>query len=105
MPTLRGESSQIKKKLQQLTEKILPQEVQGIRRDPESVSAKVSRASGYLQSSWDAPNDTERKAVAQAQSAIEAFVGEVEAFFEQDWKAFKKAAQSADLKLFPDEEE
>ncbi len=97
---LRRVSRETSEKIERLTRKILPEPVQGIRRDPDTVPGKVSRASGYLQSSWDAPNDTERKAVAQAESAVNAFIAEVDAFFDKDWKAFQKAAKSADLKLF-----
>ncbi|MEE8585695.1 MAG: hypothetical protein V3T83_12690, partial [Acidobacteriota bacterium] len=79
----RQESRKAGERLKELTAKILPEPVQGIRRDRDTVAGKVSRASSYLQSSWDAPNDTERKAMAQAERAVKAFAAEVEAFFDK----------------------
>ncbi len=86
--------------LKQLDEKMFSKEVQGIRRDPETLRSYLFNASGYAQSSWDAPSPSERKAVRDFEAKLRDLQQAVDAFFEKEWEAYRQAVQAAELKVF-----
>ncbi len=91
------------KALKALREKIIPARVQGIRRDPELVTSALGRASSYLQSSWDAPNATEKEVMVQTGKRVDSLLAEVQSFFDGPWAEYQKKAGAAKISLFPEE--
>ena len=88
--------------LTELGEHFSGKQVQGIRRDPTTVSALLFTASGYITSGMDAPDPSVHIAMDQSRNRLSQALDEVNAFFSSDWAAFKKAVQEADVSLFGD---
>jgi bisphosphoglycerate-dependent phosphoglycerate mutase len=102
---LREQGSAMQDSIETLMADIRGQEdVQGIRRDPSVVTAKIFTASRYLQSSTDAPSQSERRALQHAEARLQRLIDNVNAFFEDDWPAYRSAVEQADLQLFSDYE-
>ena len=102
---LREQGSDMRDSIETLMADIRGQEdVQGIRRDPSVVTAKIFTASRYLQSSTDAPSQSERRALQHAEARMQRLIENVNAFFEDDWPAYRSAVEQADLQLFSDYE-
>lgn len=75
-------------------------EVQGIRRDPNTVVAKIFTASSYLSSSYDPLGPSERIALAEAETMLRTAVAKINAFFTGEWAAFQQAVQAANVSFF-----
>ncbi|MCI0694326.1 hypothetical protein L0337_20250 [candidate division KSB1 bacterium] len=83
-----------------LLELINPKEVQGIQRDPLIVSSRLRQASSYLQSSSEAPGETERIAAEQATENLQQTLAKINAFFAREWPAYQQAVEAAAVTWF-----
>ncbi|MEM6647444.1 MAG: hypothetical protein AAF730_14465 [Bacteroidota bacterium] len=90
----------VKDSIQVMVEMYEGPEVQGIRRDPNTIRSRMSIGMRYLGSSWDMPGPTERTAMAQSKAAIKEMVDAVNALFAEQWPAYQRAIRAADLQLF-----
>ncbi len=79
-------------------------DVKGIRDDPESLRSKMFGPFGYINSSYDEEDPTHDIVIGQAEEAINAYIKRVNSFFENDWKAYREAVESAKLSPFKDYE-
>ncbi|RMF60332.1 MAG: hypothetical protein D6743_15110 [Calditrichaeota bacterium] len=86
--------------LKALSELLFPKKVQGIRTDPTVVSARLNRAFSYLRSSWEAPKETEQLIVKQAETALKEVVSKVNAFFAEQWAAYRQLVEQAGVSFF-----
>ncbi|MEL6851224.1 MAG: hypothetical protein AAFP92_22075 [Bacteroidota bacterium] len=73
---------------------------QGIYRDPNLISSKIFMSSGYLRTSLDPPNGTQKTAMAQMKEEVEAFSSLVDGFIDGMWKDYKEKASKVDLSPF-----
>ncbi len=99
---LKKRGKAVRDSLTALTERFSGKQVQGIRRDPETVVSRLFTARSYVGSSYDAPGPGEAAAMAQAETAVREVLEAVNAFFSVDWAAYRAAVESADVKLFED---
>ncbi|MEM9663447.1 MAG: hypothetical protein AAF970_00850, partial [Bacteroidota bacterium] len=75
-------------------------EAKGIRRDPNTVNAKLFMAMRYVGSAWGRPGPSQEIAMAQAQEAVRDVVTEINAFFETEWPRYRQAVEAARPTLF-----
>ena len=87
-------------RLTELGEHFAGKQVQGIRRDPTTVTSKMFTASGYIFSGMDAPDPSVHIAMEQARERLATALEEVNTFFSTDWTSFKNAVQEAEVSLF-----
>ncbi len=73
---------------------------QGFSRDPNTVMSKVFTARRYLQNGFDMPGKTEEIVAKQAMEAMEGALEQINAFFADDWAAYTKAVDAANISLF-----
>lgn len=74
---------------------------QGITRSPEpSVSTKLYAPNRYLGSSFGPPTATERTLMEQAREAADEAVEKINSFFEEEWPAYVRDVESAQLSPF-----
>ncbi|HSR52777.1 MAG TPA: hypothetical protein VLV83_18290 [Acidobacteriota bacterium] len=97
------QSKEMGKKIDELKKIFVQEDVQGIRRDPDTLISRYFRASSYINSSWEAPNDNERTALRQLRSNAEDVHSKISGFFEDEWAKFKEAVQDSSPPLFPSE--
>ncbi len=83
-----------------LLERINPKEVQGIRRDPNIVSSRLSMARYYIGSAFGVPGKTEKLVMAQAEKSLQEALDEVNNFFEKDWPQYETAVKEAKVSFF-----
>jgi hypothetical protein len=79
-------------------------DVQGIRRDPSIVTAHLYTVSRYLQSAFDAPEQPEQRAMQRAEVRLQRAIDNVNAFFADEWPAYRSAVEEADLSIFEEYE-
>ena len=103
--SLRAEAEKVRKKLSNVADQFIeePNRVQGITRNPRTVSVKLGSVLGSLRSSWDAPTSTQLTNLRQAESILESALKDFNKVFAEDVLAFQKTVESAELKLFPDQ--
>ncbi|HEY7516084.1 MAG TPA: hypothetical protein VIC87_16465, partial [Vicinamibacteria bacterium] len=65
----------------------------------EQVLSDVTRALGYVLSSWDPPSPTQLEHLEKAEERLAAFRREAEAFFAKDVAAFRDQVEAAGLGL------
>lgn len=74
---------------------------QGITRSPEpSVNTKLYAPARYLRSSFGAPTSTERTLIKHAREAVEEALDKINDFFENEWPAYVRDMESAELSPF-----
>lgn len=103
--TLRTEAEKLRKKLTTVADRFIdePNRVQGITRNPNTVSAKLGSVLGSLRSSWDAPTSTQLTNLKQAETLLESALKEFNHLFAEDVPAFQKVVEGAELKMFPEQ--
>ncbi|MDX2304938.1 MAG: hypothetical protein NW226_19160 [Microscillaceae bacterium] len=74
--------------------------LQGIQRNPNTLSAKIGDAFYTLQDSWNAPDQGQTRLVAQAEKAVVETLEKVNRFIENDWANFKKKVEENKFSLF-----
>jgi hypothetical protein len=80
------------------------QDVQGIRRDPNTVQRLFSAAYFSMSSSWEKPTEAQLLALEQGRAVMAEFLEEFNRVFAEDVAAFRDMVQAADLELFPEKE-
>ena len=88
--------------IQTLMEALEGEEVQGIRRDPTTVTRMMGMASFYVGSSEGAPTENDRTALQHAERRLGTWIDNVNAFFSDDWPAYREAVSSANVTFFED---
>lgn len=78
-----------------IDELINAKEVQGIRRDPNILTAKLGDVQGYLYSSWEAPTETDRIALKDATDQLESITNRINRFFSTQWVNYQKQVDDA----------
>ena len=102
--SLRALSKDVKETLTALGEQFVGKQVQGIRRDPNTVSSLLFTASGYINTGFDAPNQSAQIAYEQARERLNQVLEEINGFFAADWDAYKRAVLQANVDLFSERE-
>ncbi|HSR66305.1 MAG TPA: hypothetical protein VLU25_00060 [Acidobacteriota bacterium] len=100
---LQKKSKEVGDKLGELKKIFVPEDVQGIRRDPEMLLSRYFRASSYVNASWEAPNDNARIAMRQLKGRVAEMQSQVDEFFDGPWAEFKKLVEERRPPLFPSE--
>ena len=98
--SLTSMSTDAKKALTVLGEHFVGKQVQGIRRDPSTVSSMLFTARSYITSGLNEPDASAHIAMQQANARLQNVLEEVNAFFSSDWMEFKTAVQEAEISLF-----
>lgn len=83
-----------------IDELINAKEVQGIRRDPTILTARLGNASNYLYSTWEAPTETERLALNHATQVLERITSRINNFFSTQWDQYRKLVEEAKPAFF-----
>jgi photosystem II stability/assembly factor-like uncharacterized protein len=83
-----------------LLHRILPKEYEGIVDDPTLVDARLGQVGFYLGTEDEAPSETERIALERAEQRLRIALDHINAFFEDDWPAYKQAVERADPRFF-----
>jgi photosystem II stability/assembly factor-like uncharacterized protein len=100
---LREQSTAMRDSIETLMEGFTGRDdVQGIRRDPSIVTAHLYTVSRYLQSAFDAPEQPEQRAMQHAEVRLQRAIDNVNAFFAEEWPAYRSAVEEADLSIFED---
>jgi photosystem II stability/assembly factor-like uncharacterized protein len=95
---------EVEANLQKLIESVTGKDdVQGIFRNPNILSAKLQSAMGYLRGS-NKPTPTAQLVMKQAEEDMALFLKEVNTFFDSDWKKYQQAVEGASPKIFKDYE-
>jgi photosystem II stability/assembly factor-like uncharacterized protein len=79
-----------------------PENVKGIQRNPNGLVAMLYDASGYLNSSWVAPQANSLLSLNKARMAVDNTIRKVEAFKNYDWQRYQEKARALEVKLFKD---
>jgi hypothetical protein len=66
------------------------------------VSSRLRSASGYMQSSLQAPGPTEERLMQQAEDQLRSIVNEVNSFYQSEWPAYRRAMESLEVTPFKD---
>lgn len=75
-------------------------EQKGITDESHTVSSQLSRLYGYLSPDNVAPSGTSEILLKEVSATVDAYVGKVNAFFANDWKAFEAAVGEVELSIF-----
>jgi hypothetical protein len=102
--TLVDQGRQVDEALQAFEERYTGKEVQGIRRDPETVQARLFTARSYIASGMNAPDPGAHLALEQARQALGELLEDINAFFDGDWNSYRQAVEQANVSLFDDVE-
>jgi photosystem II stability/assembly factor-like uncharacterized protein len=102
--SVKEQGAAMRDSIQTLMDGVEGKDVQGIRRDPSVVSARLGEARFYLGSSVRGPDQSDRRALERAEERVERFLEEVNRFFEEDWPGYRQRVEEADLSFFEDHE-
>ncbi|HCR54596.1 MAG TPA: hypothetical protein DIW27_09280, partial [Cytophagales bacterium] len=85
----------------QLILRINPREdIQGFSDDPNLVTEQLSTSRRFLQDTTYPVTETQKRALAVTERNIKPVMDEVDAFFSNEWEAFKKAVTDSNFSLF-----
>ena len=87
-----------------LLHNILPKEYEGIVDDPTLVDARLGQVGFYLGTEDDSPSKTERIVLERAEQRLRMALDRINAFFEDDWPAYKQTVEAANPRFFDDYE-
>jgi hypothetical protein len=102
--SLNKKSKVIKDSLKALLELINQPEVQGIRDNPNTLSARLSAVNEYVSSSFEAPGSTADAALLLADKKLKSAIRRVNNFFETNWKDYKNDVKDAGVSFFDEYE-
>ncbi|MEZ4699900.1 MAG: hypothetical protein R2834_06190 [Rhodothermales bacterium] len=102
--TLKARGKVLADSIKTLTEAMSGKEVQGIRRDPETLMNQLFTARSYITSGLNAPDPSATIALDKARASLRGFADDVNAFFAGDWAAYRQAVDAANVSLFRDAE-
>lgn len=92
-------SKAIKDSIKILRELVIAPSVQGIYSNDNLVSTKLRRAYGAAIGYWDKPGDSEKIALAQAETSYQFFIGRVNNFYDKEWRLFKESVDKNNIVL------
>ena len=87
-------------KIAGLKERFSGKQVQGIRRDPETIMSQLFTARSYITSGLNAPDPSATIALDKAKQALAGAIEAVNAFYAEDWHTYQQAVQAAQVSLF-----
>jgi hypothetical protein len=94
-------SEALLKNIEGLVEKINgPEDVQGLYRDSELVSSKLSAASRSLQDVIYPVTESSQQLVKVFTGAMEEIVQEIDGFLQKEWMTYRKELEAANFSLF-----
>jgi photosystem II stability/assembly factor-like uncharacterized protein len=93
-------SNVVKDSLKALMELINQPEVQGIRDNPNTLSARLSSVYEYVNSSFDAPGKTADNSLLLANEKLESTIIRINTFFATTWKDYETAVKEAGVSFF-----
>ena len=94
-------SKKVQKSITKLLERVTGEKnVQGIRRNPNTIATKLGLASRIISSALDQPGQTERISSVEAVKASREFIADVNTFFEKEWADYTSAVAAAQVSLF-----
>lgn len=100
---LKKQGAELEKKIAALKERLRSKEdVQGIYDDPTVASSRLSMAMYEIGGTYGQPNTNQDAAIAQAEKATGEGVANTNAFFENEWKAYKEKAGAINFSPFKD---
>lgn len=89
----------VKKKLEHFEERVNGKEVQGIYRDPTTVSAMINNFRRRVPSPQVKPSANRKTALVQAQQAVDEFVQDFESFKQKELATLKAALKSSGISI------
>lgn len=96
-------STAIIKKIDTIVEQVDgPKNVQGLYRDDDLLSSKLSTASRSLQDVIYPVTETNENLVAAFREAMQPILQEIDTFLKEDWAAYRKELETGGFNLFPD---
>ena len=101
---LKKQGKETEEKITALTERFSGKQVQGIRRDPETVVSRLFTARSYISSGLNAPDPSATIALEQAKEELTGIIDDVNAFFAGDWAEYQQAVDAANVSLFDEVE-
>jgi photosystem II stability/assembly factor-like uncharacterized protein len=97
---LKQQTSAVQDSIKSLVAFIKPARVQGIRRDPDHLSSRLSGVYRSLQSSWDAPTEAEQINLRFAEDKLASVLDRINGFYDEAFESFRQDVTEAGLKLF-----
>ncbi|MFK7847059.1 MAG: hypothetical protein AB8G77_17285 [Rhodothermales bacterium] len=97
---LKKMGKELTEKLDTFSDKMSGKQVQGIRRDPQTVRSKLFTARGYITSGFNAPDESAHIALKQSRDVLNTAIEEINTFFAEDWASYQQAVQDANVSLF-----
>jgi photosystem II stability/assembly factor-like uncharacterized protein len=82
-----------------------PEDVQGIQRSPDILSARLSTLNYYIGSAIDRPNQSQEVLLAQVSEEVETVIEQIDKWLDADWKETQKVIEEAHLTPFKNENE
>jgi len=90
--------------LDSLLHAFVPKEYEGIVDTPTLVTSRLGQVGFYLGTEGDGPTETERIVLERAEQRLRVVLDRVNAFFADDWPAFKRAVKKANPSFFEKQE-
>ena len=97
---VRKEGKALQDSIKQMMTHILNAEKQGIYRDPNTLSAKLSRAQSYTSWAWHISEPAVEAAAKHAERRLDEVVKTVNRFLAGPWQRYQEGVEQADIKLF-----
>jgi len=98
---LRSNGESLERRLDSLSAVIAPMDGSGFG-GGRSASGELRSVYGSMNSSWDAPTETQRIRIAAAETALSDGVEALNEFLEDGMAAYRERANEAGLRLIPD---
>ncbi len=91
----------VKNQIKDLIAKVNPPEnLQGFTRYPERIITDLQNSARMLQDTWFPATDTQRAVLNDTEKRIKPVTDAIDAFLENDWKAFRESVENSDFSLF-----
>lgn len=99
--SLEAHGRRVREGLDDLYEAMFGEEIQGFRDEPELVQSRLGDAAGTLASGrWAEPTQSAMRALERAEEAVDDITDRVDAFFADEWAAYRRAVEEAGIGLF-----
>jgi photosystem II stability/assembly factor-like uncharacterized protein len=96
---VKKQSAEMEKKLTELREKIFEKTVQGFRNDPAMISSQLGNIRRTMGGSYKPVTQSQTYAYNKAKKNTDPVVDEINAFFANDWAAYKTMIDGSNLEL------
>jgi hypothetical protein len=81
------------------------EDIQGIVRSPDLISARLSRLNFYLGSAVDKLNQSQELLMAQTEKEVKQVLDQINGWIDDDWANTKEIIEKAQLSPFKEEEQ